>query len=110
MQNVRHFDCIWPLVRRITLTFAYPVLTRRRPEGRDTTMRLTERAVARIAAGDRDVFIWDDALPGFGVRVKPSGAKSYIIQYRRGAVSRRMTIGACSLYRLEQARERARRR
>ena len=109
MQNVRHFDCIWPLVRRITLTFAYPVLTRRRPEGRDTTMRLTERAVARIAAGDRDVFIWDDALPGFGVRVKPSGAKSYIIQYRRGTVSRRMTIGACSLYRLEQARERARR-
>jgi integrase len=72
-------------------------------------MRLTEKSVARITPGDRDVFEWDDAMPGFGVRVKPSGAKSYIIQYRRGAVSKRMTIGSCALFRLEQARERARR-
>jgi integrase len=72
-------------------------------------MRLTEKSVARIAPGDRDVFEWDDAMPGFGVRVKPSGSKSYIIQYRRGAVSKRMTIGSCALFRLEQARERARR-
>jgi integrase len=72
-------------------------------------MRLTEKSVARITPGDRDVFAWDDAMPGFGVRVKPSGVKSYIIQYRRGAVSKRMTIGSCSLFRLEQARDRARR-
>ena len=72
-------------------------------------MRLTEKSVARIGPGDRDVFAWDDAMPGFGVRVKPSGVKSYIIQYRRGAVSKRMTIGSCSLFRLEQARDRARR-
>jgi Arm DNA-binding domain len=71
-------------------------------------MRLTEKTVARITPGDRDVFEWDDAMPGFGVRVKPSGVKSYIIQYRRGAVSKRMTIGSCALFRLEQARERAR--
>jgi integrase len=55
------------------------------------------------------VFEWDDAMPGFGVRVKPSGVKSYIIQYRRGSISKRMTIGSCALFRLEQARERARR-
>jgi integrase len=72
-------------------------------------MRLTEKSVARIVPEDRDVFGWDDAMPGFGVRVKPSGAKSYIIQYRRGAVSKRMTIGSSTLLRLEQARERARR-
>jgi integrase len=72
-------------------------------------MRLTEKSVARITPGDRDVFEWDDAMPGFGVRVKPSGAKSYIIQYRQGAVSKRMTIGSSVLFRLEQARERARR-
>lgn len=72
-------------------------------------MRFTEKSVARIMPGDRDVFEWDDAMPGFGLRVKPSGAKSYIIQYRRGAVSKRMTIGSSALLRLEQARERARR-
>jgi len=72
-------------------------------------MRLTEKLVARITPGEHDVFEWDDAMPGFGVRVKPSGVKSYIIQYRRGSISKRMTIGSCALFRLEQARERARR-
>jgi integrase len=72
-------------------------------------MRLTEKAVARITPRERDVVEWDEAMPGFGVRVKPSGVKSYIIQYRRGAISKRMTIGSCALFRLEQARERGRR-
>ena len=72
-------------------------------------MRLTEKSVARITPRERDVFEWDDALPGFGVRVKPSGVKSYMIQYRRGAISKRMTIGSCALFRLEQARDRGRR-
>ena len=73
-------------------------------------MKLTQRSIASLnplSAGD--VFAWDDELPGFGIRVKPSGHKSYLIQYREGLRTRRMTLGACSLFKLEQARERARR-
>lgn len=55
---------------------------------------LTKRTVdpAKAVAG-RDVFIWDDELPGFRLRIKPSGIKSFIIQYRNSTgTSRRETI------------------
>jgi hypothetical protein len=57
--------------------------------------KLSKTVVERIKAADRDGFVWDDALPGFGVRVKPSGARSYIIQYRNrnSGASKRLTIG-----------------
>jgi integrase len=71
-------------------------------------MHLTEKSVAGLAPGERDIIVWDERLAGFGVRVKPSGAKSYVVQYRCGTVSRRMTIGSTAVFKLEQARERAR--
>ena len=71
-------------------------------------MKLTERLVASLKPSDRDAFIWDDALSGFGVRVKPSGVKSYLIQYRNADhVSKRYTLAKVSELRLEKARRRA---
>jgi hypothetical protein len=46
------------------------------------TQRLTKTTVDKLAPGAEDYIIWDDALPGFGVRVKPSNVKSYVVQYR----------------------------
>jgi integrase len=75
-------------------------------------MKLTEKIIAGLTANPtgRDFLAWDDALPCFGIRIKPSGHKSYVIQYRTAAgASRRHTIGASAVLRLEQARARARR-
>jgi integrase len=55
--------------------------------------------------------VWDNTLPGFGVRVKPSGVRSYIIQYRNRntSTSRRLTIGQHGpLLTLDQAKKQAR--
>lgn len=71
-------------------------------------MHLTQKLITSLEPANRDQVLWDDDMPGFGVRVKPSGAKSYVVQYRRGTVSRRMTIGSCKIYKLEEARARAR--
>ncbi|MCZ6482345.1 MAG: Arm DNA-binding domain-containing protein, partial [Alphaproteobacteria bacterium] len=56
--------------------------------------KITKKRVESIKPSDRDVLEWDDELRGFGVRIKPSGVRSYIIQYRnRFGRSRRLTIG-----------------
>lgn len=71
-------------------------------------MKLTERLIASLKPAAQDAFVWDDALRGFGVRIKPSGAKSYFIQYRNADhVSKRFTLGKTSELKLEDARRRA---
>ncbi|CAA6604711.1 Phage integrase [Rhodospirillaceae bacterium LM-1] len=71
-------------------------------------MRLTLRSVESVPIGNKDIFAWDDLLPGFGVRVKPSGIRSYVIQYRnRHGRSRRFTIGRHGVLTPEEARKEA---
>ena len=73
--------------------------------------KLSKTVVERIKAADQDVVVWDNTLPGFGVRVKPSGVRSYIIQYRNRntSASRRLTIGQHGpLLTLDQAKKQAR--
>lgn len=71
--------------------------------------KLTKRSVDAANASKDDVFLWDEEIPGFGVRVKASGAKSYLIQYRnRVGRSRRLTIGRHGVLTVEEARRAAR--
>ena len=60
------------------------------------SVSITKRTVDACEATDREQFYWDPDLKGFGLKVSPGGAKSYIIQYRmggRGARTRRYTLG-----------------
>ncbi len=44
--------------------------------------KLTKKVVEGINPQDSDVVVWDAEIPGFGVRVWPSGRRVYILKYR----------------------------
>ena len=69
--------------------------------------RLTKRVIEAAETKEAEHFIWDNSLPGFGVRILPSGRKGYIVQYRAGRRSRRMSLGPSTVLTCEQARTRA---
>jgi integrase len=74
--------------------------------------KLTKRTVDSLKpehlSSARDYFVWDEALPGFGIRVRPNGRKIYVLQYRDPAGStRRIVIGEHGPYTPEQARTEA---
>ena len=59
--------------------------------------RITKRLVDSLSASASEFFVWDSKLPGFGLRVQPSGVMSYVAKYRAGsgraAPTRRVTLG-----------------
>ncbi|QET94511.1 tyrosine-type recombinase/integrase [Roseomonas mucosa] len=69
--------------------------------------KLTKRVVDATHSREKDYVIWDDELPGFGLRVFASGKRSYVIQYRLGKRSRRFTIGLHGVWTPERARQEA---
>ncbi|MFO0447433.1 MAG: tyrosine-type recombinase/integrase [Pseudomonadota bacterium] len=69
--------------------------------------KLTKRVVDAAEIRNTDYFLWDDELPGFGLRVMPSGRKGYTVQFRAGRRSRRMSLGPSTVLTCEQARNRA---
>ena len=69
--------------------------------------RLTKQLLdgATANALDGEVFLWDADVKGFGVRIKPTGVKSYVLKYRIATRTRRYTISKVgSPYTVEEAR------
>lgn len=71
--------------------------------------RLTEKALSAARAGKAERFLWDGEMPGFGCRIKPSGVKTFLVQYRVGNRTRRVKVGRWPVMKVEKARIEARR-
>lgn len=69
--------------------------------------KLTKRLVDAAEVRGAEYFIWDDDIHGLGLRILPSGRKGYVVQYRVGRRSRRISLGASTVVTCEQARNRA---
>ena len=72
--------------------------------------QLTIPAIEALEPAVRPWIAWDDKVTGFGVRVQPSGAKSFIVNFRVGKRGplKRMVIARVGEMLPGQARQRAR--
>ena len=66
---------------------------------------LTKRIVDRLAVNGKDAVFWDSELPGFGIRVYPTGRKIYVVQTRANGRSKRFTVGCHGDIAPDQARK-----
>jgi integrase len=78
-------------------------------------MKLNKRSAeaAVLPAGKTDHVFWDDALSGFGVRLRGDRkhcTKRWLVQYRVGAVQRRESLGDIGRVSIDAARKIARKR
>ena len=69
--------------------------------------RITKRSVDAIKVGGTDTVYWDGELTGFGLRVRRSGRKSYVVQTRIAGKLCWFTIGPHGPLNPDQARARA---
>jgi integrase len=72
-------------------------------------MKITARTIAglKLPGGKNDAIYFDDDMPGFGIRLRVSGAqvrRSWVAQYRSSGRTRRVLLGSAELLNVEQAR------
>lgn len=71
---------------------------------------LSEAAIPNLKPRDSEYTVWDIDVPRFGIRMRPSGHMSYIVNYRIRYQKKlhKHTIGRVAEFSLEQARSLAR--
>ena len=72
-------------------------------------MKLDAKSVAALKLdGKKDAIFFDDAMPGFGYRLRLGGGgkvlRSWVVQYRRGGATRRILLGSAEVLGAEPAR------
>jgi integrase len=78
---------------------------------RGRSFRLTLEFVRTVTLppGKTDYTFFDDKLKGFGLRLRDTGARTFVFQYNIGKITRRMVLGATTAISVSQAREAAQR-
>ena len=67
-------------------------------------MRLADAAIARLRPREREYTVWDNHFVGLGVRVRPTGGRSYVLLEDTGGRSRRVSLGPVSLKTVAEVR------
>ena len=67
-------------------------------------IKLTDARIGKLKAGDVEYMVWDTRIAGFGVRVRPSGHKSYVYHRHSEGQSRKFTLGPVALGSVDEAR------
>ncbi len=76
-------------------------------------MKLTDRSLTDktvklpLPPGKADHLFFDDMIPGFGLRIREGGSKTWVFQYKVGGKQRRMVLGRATAIKAEAARKAA---
>jgi integrase len=70
-------------------------------------MKITRSTIQALTLdpGVSERIIFDDDLPGFGIRLRAGGARTWVFQYKLGAKHRRMTLGNAKAIAIGDARD-----
>ena len=66
--------------------------------------KLTDAAIARLRPRAREYTVWDRTLPGLGVRVRPTGGKSWVLLEETAGRTKRVSLGPVSTMTVAEAR------
>ena len=69
-----------------------------------STIRFVDTVIRNLKPFNKRQIFWCDGCPGFGIRITPSGKKSFIYKYMNGRQSRWLTIGKYPEWSIRQAR------
>ena len=72
--------------------------------GRARKIRLTDAGVARLRPRKTEYVVWDSQVAGLGVRVRPSGHRSFVWHGHANGAAVRVTVGSAALTTVEEAR------
>jgi integrase len=70
-------------------------------------MKLTASAIRSLTLpkGKLDYIEFDDAIPGFGLRIRDGGSRTWIFQYKLGSKQRRIVLGKATALPADKARD-----
>ena len=59
----------------------------------------------KLPEGKREIIVFDEALPGFGLRIRDGGKRTWVVQYRLGQKQRRLSIGSVNKVNFDDAKQ-----